>query len=187
MRHLLRIALAGLAALVIAGCIGATPRDDFEAEVRARGGGLTDTFLTDALEVIAVDIGAAGWEDLQVLSMSASPGNRSVTAVVRDPSQLDFVDTISVREGEIVASTPMQDADDLPLDELVIQLGTVAIDDIERIRTEALTAFGQEDAFVSRITVVRLGTDVVVSVDVESDRRSATATFGAEGDLRGIE
>ncbi len=184
-----RIVATSLLVVVLAGCIGATPREDFDAEVQARGGGLTAEFLTESLDVVATELGARSWTDLMVLSLRARPGDRSVTVVVRQPQREDFVDTISIRDGEIVAAVPLQDAGDLPLDDLAIDLADVALDRIAEIGAEALAAFGDEGAFVDRVEVTRGGTggDVVLSVDVESDRRTATVRFTADGELEGIE
>ena len=182
-----RLLLIGVIVLVASGCIGATPRDEFEAEVRARGGGLSNTFLVESLDLIAVDVGGSSWEELDVLSLTAQPGNRTVVAAVRREDRRDFVDTVTVVDGEIRASTPLQDAGDLPLDDIEIPLSTVAIEDIEEISQAALEAFDDPGGFVEAITITRAGDVVTITVDVESDRQTATASFDADGTFRGIE
>ena len=65
--------------------------------------------------------------------------------------------------------------------------GTVYFFPDEEISADALEAFGDEGAFVESIAVTRTGADVEIAVDVESDRRTATVTFDADGTLRGVE
>lgn len=182
-----RIALAGLAMLVLSACVGATTRAEFEEEIRRRGGGLTTDFVTESLDVVAVEVGASSWTELDVLALNAKPGNRTLATNVRREDRRDFVDTISVANGEITNVTPVQDAGDLPLDDLEIPLDSVALDQIEQLSDEALAVFGQEDGFVDAIGVVRAGDDVTIRIDVESARETATVVFSADGTLRGIE
>lgn len=185
-----RLVTTGLAVVLLAGCIGATSRADFDEEIRGRGGGLSAAFVTDALDVVAAEVGATSWQELRVLSLRAQPGNRAVTVVVRRVDRPEFVDTVTVRDGELLASVPLQDADELPLDDLVIPLDSVALDRMAEIRAEALAVFadeyGDDDGFVESVTLTRAGSDVALSVDVESARRTATVVFTADGSLREI-
>ncbi len=179
--------LAGLAVLALAGCVGATPRDEFDAEVRARGGGLTMAFVDDSLAALATEVGAGSWTELEVMFLTITPGSRSVTASVRDPRRADFVDTIVVSDGKVVASTPVRDADELPLDDVTVRLGSVALDRVEEMSSAARAAFGESDGYVSRLTVTRVLGAAQIDVALESARVTATATFDANGDLVGIE
>lgn len=187
MPSIVRRLVAVAAVVALTGCIGATPRDEFDAEVRARGGGLSNSFVTDGLDALAAHAGAAAWQDLDVLFLTVTPGSRSLTASARNPARDDFVDTIVVRDGEVVSSTPVQDADELPLDEIVVPLGAVALDRVEDIVDRALEAFDDPTGFVERLTVSRAQGDVRIVVELESDRVTATATFDADGNLTGIE
>lgn len=182
-----RLLGAVLATVALAGCVGATPRDEFEAEVRARGGGLSNEFITGSLDVMAAEVGATSWTELEVLALSARPGNRSVTANVRNAVRPDFVDTIAVVDGEVASSTPIQDAGDLPLDEVVIPLGGLPLDRVEDLADEALAAFDQPGGYVEALGVVRTGSGVRIDIDVESDRETATVTFSSDGTLEAIE
>jgi hypothetical protein len=181
--RVVRLVSAGIAVVALSACIGATPREDFDAEVQARGGGLTGGFVDTSLAAIASDFGATDWRELEVMFLSVMPGNRTVTAAVRDPRRSEFVDTLLVKDGEVLSTTPMQDADKLPLDDLVVLLGTVAIDPIEELTSAALDAFGEVDGFVERLTVSLVAGEPLIQVEVESARRTATVTFDATGDL----
>ncbi|MGI9645562.1 MAG: hypothetical protein ACR2O6_09670 [Ilumatobacteraceae bacterium] len=177
----------GLALVALTGCIGATTRDDFDEEVRARGGGLTSTFVDDSLAAIAAEYDVADWRTLSALSLVIQPGDRLVTATVRDPARLDFVDTKVVVDAEVRSTTPLQDAGDLPLDAITFPLGSVAIVPVEPLATAALDAFGEEGGFVQSMAASLTAGEVTIRVDLESARRTATATFDAEGTLVGLD
>lgn len=177
------VAAIGLAVVALTGCIGTTSRDDFNEEVRARGGGLTSAFVEESLAAVAGEYDVADWRTLSALSLVIQPGGRLATATVRDPGRLDFVDTIVVRDAEVRTTTPLQDAGDLPLEAVSFPLGSVAIVPVEPLAASALEAFGEEDGYVESMTVSRIVDDVTIRVDLESARRTATATFDAGGTL----
>lgn len=174
---------ASIAAIALTACIGATPRADFDAEVRARGGGLTTGFVDASLTVVASQFGSGDWRDLEVMFLTISPGNRTVTASVRDPRRPDFVDVVAVKDGDVLSTTPVQDAADLPLDDLVVLLSDVAIEPIDRLTSDALAAFDEAEGYVKSLSVSRVAGEASVRVDVESARRTATVIFDAAGNL----
>lgn len=178
-----RLLAASIAAIALSACIGATPRADFDAEVRARGGGLTTGFVDASLTAVAGHVGSDDWRDLEVMFLTVTPGSRTITASVRDPGRPDFVDVIVVKDGDVLSTTPVQDAADLPLDDLVVLLGDVAIEPIDRVTSEALAAFDEADGYVTSLSVSRVAGEANIRVDVESARRTATVVFDAAGNL----
>ncbi len=181
--RLVRHLVIGIALVTLSACIGATPRDEFNAEVRARGGGLTTDVLDEALTVVAGEFGVTDWRTLEVLALTVLPGNRTVSASVRDPRTPDFVDTVVVKDGDVLSVTPTRDADELPLDELVVVLGTVALDPLETLTATALAAFDEPDGYIESLSLSRVAGEALIRIDVESARRTATVIFDGAGNL----
>lgn len=168
-------------ALVISGCIGATDRADFDAEVQARGGGVSTAWIGVAIDAVAAEVGAASASELMVISLDVDPTKRALVVVARRGDEPDFVDTVVVRDGEVVAATPMQDADQLPLDEVMIRVGDLPIDDLEALSDEALEEFGEPDGFVGSILMSLQSGVPTVRIAVESARRTGFVLFDQSG------
>lgn len=173
-------------ALAASGCIGATDRADFDAEVRARGGGVTNDWVADAIGEVATSVGASATDPLSVLAITVSPLARTVTVIARRNDRPEFVDTVVVRDGDVVATTPMRDADAMPLDELTVPVSELPIEDVEELSDRALAEFGESDGFVSSIRFAIVDDDRVIQVDVESARRTATVEFDGDGNVIGV-
>lgn len=171
------------AALAASGCIGATDRPDFEAEVRARGGGVSTTWIADALDLAAVELGAARAADLDAMNLRVNSTARTVVVMARRADRPDFVDNVVVREGEVLSVSPLQDADQLPLDEITFAVGDLPIDRLEEIADEALQAFDEADAFVEYISVSITQGQPLIRVGVDSSRRTGVVVFDASGTL----
>lgn len=176
-----RALAAAALAFAMSGCIGATDRADFEAEVRARGGGLTTAWVAEALDLIAAEVAVSPTSDVELMTLSINPPNRSVAVTARRGDDPKFADSVVVRQGQVVSVSPVQDADQLPLDEVTFAVGEVALDDLERVGDEALTEFGEADGFVNSITVSLADGEPVMSMSLSSARRTATARFEADG------
>lgn len=179
------VALAALG--VLAGCVGVTSRSEFDEEVRARGGGLSAEFVADSLAVVAHAADSPTVADTELLRLSIDPGSRSVSAQVRNAAQPDFVDSVNVSDGELVSTAPLQDTDELPLDELTFRSGEVALDEIESMTDQALAEFGQPDGYVDRVSVGLVAGELVIELDLSSARRTGTATFDADGTLIAVD
>jgi hypothetical protein len=122
-------------------------------------------------------------ENIEFLTLTLDGTNRVLTVTARRGDRPDFVDSVVVREGEVVSVSPLQDADQLPLDEITIPLGSVPIDRLEELADEALDQFGEDDGFVSTINVALTNGAPTVTFSLESARRTGTAVFGADGTL----
>jgi hypothetical protein len=162
------------------GCIGAIDRADFDAEVRARGGGVSSNWIDESLQAAATELGVTDPDQLQILTLSIDAQNRSLVVTARRGDRPEFVDTVAVRETEVAGTTPLPDADDLPLDDLVTSLGTVPIDRIDELSDTALESFGP-DAFVTGVTVERINGAPTITVSVGSERQTGEVLFDATG------
>lgn len=183
-RHMHRLA-SGLAATLLAiaasGCIGATDRADFDAEVRARGGGLTSAWIAEALDLVAGEVSVTPTSELELVTLAINSTDRSVSAQARRGDQNNFVDVVIVKQGEVVAITPVQDADQLPLDDITFTLSQLPLENIETLGDTALREFGEADGFVSRINVSLRDGSPVITVSLVSARRTGKASFTADG------
>lgn len=174
------LAIATLA-LAASGCIGATDRADFDAEVRARGGGITSAWIAEGVDLIAAEVGVSGTSEMQMVTLSISPPNRTVTGQARRGDQPNFVDVVTVKEGAVVSITPIQDADQLPLDDITFRADSVPIAEIEALGDTALAEFGEDDGFVTMISVSLNNGEPMITMSLASARRTARALFDASG------
>ncbi|BAN00433.1 hypothetical protein [Ilumatobacter coccineus] len=175
-------ALAAIAlAFAMSGCIGATDRADFDAEVRARGGGLTSAWIAEALDLVAAEVSVSPTSEMQLLTLSINPPNRSMSATARRGDEPSFADSVVVSQGNVVAVSPIQNADRAPLDEVTFTVGEVALSDIESVGDEALREFGETDGFIDAITITLNNGEPVMAMSLSSARRTATARFEADG------
>ncbi len=173
--------------VVCAGCIGATDRDDFDAEVRARGGGISNEWVVDAMEAIAAEVAAPSGDDVQVLSMAVDPSSRTVAATVRRADRPEFVDSVVVVDGEVRSVSAVQDADELPLDDLTVAAGALPLDDVEALSDRALAEFGETDGYVEGLTVIVDPGGAIIRVEVGSERQTGEVLFGADGTFVSVE
>ncbi len=180
--------------LSLTACVGAVDRADFDAEIRSRGGGVAVDWVSDALDVVALEVGATSGEALQIITMTITPSSRTTLVQTRRGDREDFVDMVAVREGEILSVTPQQNADRLPLDDITIAAADLPIGDVDRLADEAILAFtadtGEDpdggDVFVSLIQVSLIEGVHIVDVSVESARRTGTVRFDTDGGLIGV-
>jgi hypothetical protein len=181
MRRIGRAAAAATLTLAASGCIGATDRTDFDAEVRARGGGLTSAWIAESLDLVAAEVGVTATSDLQLLALSINSPNRSLSVQARRGDEPAFADSVLVNQGRVVSVTPIRDADQLPLDEITFTVGQVPLADIETLGDTALREFGESDGYVDRISISLENGRPVIDVSLESARRTGRATFDADG------
>ena len=111
---------------------------------------------------------------------------RIITINGRRGDRPDFVDSVTVRGGEVVATAPIQDADQLPLDDITIRLDALPLDRLEALVDTALTDFGEDDAFVTTITVALTNGVPTIEIGIESARRTGSAAFDLNGNLMGV-
>lgn len=178
------LAAAGLAT---AGCVGAVDRSDFEAEIEARGGGFDQSLVIDALDRVAEEVGS---DDFDIASLTVSPLGATMSVRVRDPRAPQQLDDYAFRGDELTDVRPVRVSAGDDLDATTVPIGDFAVDRLNAMVDDALDAYDTSGGFA---TTVRLAPDLaggvggrptgVVSVDLESPRSAATATFTADGDL----
>lgn len=181
MDRLARGLAATLLAFAASGCIGATDRADFDTEVRARGGGLTSAWITEGLDLVASEVNVTPTSDLELVTLAINSTDRSLSAQARRGDQNDFVDVVVVKQGDVVAITPIQDADQLPLDDITFTVDQLPLASIETLGDTALREFGEDDGFISRINVSLRDGSPLITVSLASTRQTGKATFTADG------
>jgi hypothetical protein len=178
------LATLAIVATATGGCVGVTDRDDFDAMVDARGGGLSGDLVPDALDAIA---GRAGTDpaDLELLQISISPGDRTVVATVRDPHVRDNVDTYVYRaRGGLDDPEPVQVSIDDDLDARAFRVAdTPALSRSEEMADAAFAELGFDGPHVESVTGSRSTGEVRFQMTIESDRARGQATFAADGTL----
>lgn len=182
MRPIVTAALAVAFALTASGCIGATDRADFEAEIRNRGGGVSVDWIDDALAVVAREVGTDP-ADLQILSMTIETTHQVMSVNARRGDRPDFVDMVTVSGGEVFSTNPVQNADELPLDDIAIDVTDLPIGDIEAMSDAALAEFGEEDGSVASLSVSIVNSQPDIRMQLESARRTGAARFDLDGRL----
>lgn len=181
----------GVVVASCAGCVGATDRTDFEAEVESRGGGFSEDIVIDAVAGIAEEVGT---DDFEITHLVVSPLTPVVSARVRNPDAPDELDDYTFRGDELVEVQPVRLTNATVLDAVVLPIGDFALDRLDEAVDVALEEFG---ASGGHATSVRLTTQPLsgrpgppvgrVVVDVESPRAAATVTFTPDGELIGID
>lgn len=171
-------------AVLATGCVGVTDREDFDALVDSRGGGLSSDLVLSALDAAATEVGVAPAE-LELTSITINPGSRNVVMTVRDPVQRGNLDRylFSTRDG-LGDPEPVQVRASDDLDAAAFRVGDVpALGRTEEMADAAFAALGFEEPHVESITGSAVGGAVVVHMSVESARASGSARFGADGAL----
>jgi hypothetical protein len=165
------------------GCIGAMDRPEFDAEVQRRGGGIADEWIIDGLSAVAAEVDAGDLAGLSVMTMTITPPNRSLVVQARRGDRPDFVDTVTVIEGEVVGVTPVQDADELPLDDLTIAVTDLPVDGWDDLGDRALAELDFDDGYVDHISLSVVEGEHQLAVFVDSPRETGWVTFDAAGRL----
>lgn len=179
------VAAAGVL-LVATGCVGATSRADFTAEIRARGGGVTAALPAEVLDAVADDLGVdlAG---LTVRSVTINPEANTARVEVRDPAVPANVDSYVWHNDSLDEPEPVRLSAGDDLDAAVFSPASVAFDDIEVMTDRALDEFGEPDGYVTTINVHRLQEQVTIAMSLQSARADGTARFTAAGELMSVE
>jgi hypothetical protein len=173
--------------MVLGACIGSIGHDTFEDRMRARGGGLDGGLLADAVDAIAADLDV---DEVRLRSVTVAPGY--VTLQVQVPTDPDELDTYRFGSSGLYGgrglSGPVpvgRGPNDPPLDDQLFGLETAGSARFDAMVTEALRAAEVERGWASGATIVRSGAgeDVVTTITVTNDRRTATVSFAPDGTL----
>jgi hypothetical protein len=178
-----RTGIAALLVTLLTGCIGAMDRPEFDAEVQRRGGGIADEWILDGLTAVADEVDAGSIDELSVITMTITPTNRSLVVQARRGDRPDFVDTVTVIQGDVVGVSPVQDADELPLDEIMIPVTELPIDGWDELGDRALAELGFDGGYVDHISLSVVQGEHRLNVYVDSPRETGWVTFDREGRL----
>ncbi|MFI6430408.1 hypothetical protein [Rhodococcus oryzae] len=163
-------------------CIGAVDRADFDAAMRARGGGMTTAVVRDAMAALALEYGVT---ELQVTSVNIGPVE-TVDVTVRNPARPDQLDSFTFDGRYLSEPTPVPVSAHDDLDAQSFSLGEVpALDRVESLVDDALADTAFDDGQVTGISVNR--TEAIrPTVMVESPRSRALVVFDADGAMSGV-
>ncbi len=179
------------AALLLAGCIGSIPREEFDEELRSRGGGLDQSLLVDSIDAIASTIGTS---EFQITNLYASPGSATATVSVRDPRNPDQLDRYTLRNGDILSVDPERLSANDDLDEDAFDIADIALDKMNEMVDTALAEYGADGGYVDGFAIRKGPTPgeigergTFIYLSLESDRSSANAVFSIDGELLTLE
>ena len=174
--------------MVLTACVGTIEREEFDAELRSRGGGLNQQLVIDAVD----DVGAAvGTDDYEITYLSATPSSAVVTMTVRDPNQLENLDDYTWREGELDTPRAVQLSATDDIDSEAFPIQSVALDRINEMVDAALAEYDTEGGYVTTLSISPSFESEVVEpvfrLNLESPRSTAIATFDADGELLSVQ
>lgn len=176
-------ALVACVAVAVAGCVGATPRADFEEEVRARGGGISGAQFDEVIQRTAEEVAVDDAAQLEVLTLRADAVSRIIVVQARRGDRPEFLDTLTFRSGDLLSVDPVQDADRFDIDARSVRVIDLPLDQAERLIDDAIGRFGDPDTLVSSFSLEQRSDASVIVVDVESPRRSGEVVFALDGSV----
>ena len=169
-------------AAIASGCIGVVDRDEFDALVDSRGGGLSNDLVVDALARVSARVDTT---DLELTELTVSPGSRTVVMTVRDPVRRDQLDRYVVSGSAIREVAPVRVSADDDLDARAFRVSSAPVlFDLEAAGDRALDELGFEGGHVESASV-RVGQgEAQLSLSISSPRAQGFAIFGGDGALR---
>ncbi|MGW6374600.1 hypothetical protein ACWFRB_00870 [Rhodococcus sp. NPDC055112] len=164
-------------ALSATACIGAVDRAEFDADMRARGGGMTTAVVRDAMAALALTYGTT---ELQVTSVDIGPVE-ALDVTVRNPARPDQLDRYTFDGRWLSEPTPVLVSALDDLDAQSFGVGEVpALGRVESLVDDALANTAFDDGQVTGISVNK--TEAIrPTVMVESPRSRALVVFDADG------
>lgn len=178
-------AALGLSVLALGACVGSISDDEFDDEVRSRGGGLDGALVVDAVDAIEAELAV---DDVRVRSITVSPGYVVMEVQVpTDPEELDSYRFGSAgRYGGRGLADPIpmsRNAGEPPLDTQVFAPEAAGIERLDDMVDQALDAADLAGGWAQGASV-RLppGGDAapVTTVTVTNERRTVAVTFAAD-------
>ena len=174
--------VAAALALLASACVGVIDREDFDALVDERGGGVSSDLAVDAIAAVA---DRTGVDDLEMTSMSINPGGRTVVLTVRDPVERRNLDRWLYRgRGGLGDPEPVQVSADDDLDAQTFRASDVpALSRSEELADAAFAALDLESASVESIVATVVQGEVNLILSVESPRARGNVRFAGDGTL----
>lgn len=180
-RHVRFLAAAAALTPLLTGCIGSVNRSSFEAEIDARGGGISSELLADALDAVAAELGV---DDFETDGIYVSA--QTVNLNVRNPADPDAFDFYSYRLGSLGAPSPVRVSAADPIDAQVFSSADVPVAGLDEMLAITIHELDIEDAVPQSVAISRRGFDggpLEVTISAESPRASGSAVFDADGEL----
>jgi hypothetical protein len=170
--------------LVAAGCdIGTITRQDLEAKIQSRGGGLNQQLALDAAGTVGDRVGT---RDFEITSMNITPSSATVTMRVRDPHNPNNLDDYTYRGGKLDDPKPVQLSATDDIESQAFRVQSAALNKLNRMVDIALERYATEGGYVTSVSISGVKTPKII-VHLKSLRSTATATFDADGNLLSLE
>ncbi|MEU5996137.1 hypothetical protein ABZ806_44800 [Spirillospora sp. NPDC047418] len=155
------------------------PHDEFVAEMRSRGGGLTAALVRDAMAAFSQHYGT---DRLTLTRLVLKSEDASVTARLRLPRHPDQVDELTFTEDDLDGPSPVKVSAAEDLDRMSFTVRDVpALEDVVKMVDTALAETKYYEGYVETIEVTRTASAPKISVAVSSSRADAVVTFKANG------
>lgn len=176
-----------LAAVPLAACIGSQTRDDFEEEMHARGGGLSQRLAVEAVDAVEERLHV---DEVQLRSIGVGPGR--VTMEVQVPRTTEDLDTYGYGTSGMYGGAGLSDPepvarsfDEAALEGQVFTLEEAGVDHLDATVDAAVEEADLPGGYATAATVVRLPGQPgpQTSVTVTNVRRTVTVLFSADGTL----
>lgn len=165
-------------AIMTSAC-GSVPRDEFVAEMRSRGGGLTAALVRDAVGAFSEHYGT---ERLSFTSLVLASEDAGVTAHLRVPRHPDQLDELIFTQDGLDGPSPVKTSATDDLDRMSFTVQDVpGLRDVEKLVDTALARTRYEGGYVAKITVTREASAPEITVAVSSPRADAMVAFAADG------
>lgn len=179
-----------LLALLSAGCVGETSRQDFIDEVRSRGGGVDLDVVGASLDTLTDELGG----DPEILGLTYTPLTTGVSLRARNTGTEDEVDSWSFVGGGVRARTPVPTDTVRDLAAHAFPASAVDLDVIGAAVADSRERAGIDGGWVEEVAIaVEVDSEVpdrrrpVLTVTVEDDRAMAEIRFDLEGRFLGQE
>jgi hypothetical protein len=187
-RRLLAAGALTLLTLVATSCVGTISREDFNAKIQSRGGGLDQQLALDAVAAVGDRVGT---HDFEITSMRVTPNSAVVTMQVRDPHHPGNLDDYTFRSGELDDPKAVQLSATDDIDSKAFPVQSVALNKLNGMVDTALKRYATEGGYVTSMSIVASFESGVVTpkitLGLESPRSKANATFDAHGNFLSLD
>jgi hypothetical protein len=190
-----RVAIVGAAALILVSCAGTVSRQEFHDAVRARGGGLSEDLIVDAVAAVGDD---QGTDLVQIRSVSVAPGRVALEVRPYDGPDDDALvaygfgrsASFDDRAGGLFGPTPVErSSTEPPVVPSTFTLEQAGVDRFDRVVGAAIEEAGLAGGYAVGAEIRRPvpSAEPQIEVQVTSSRGTARVTFAADGTLVGVE
>jgi hypothetical protein len=171
-----------MVASIATGCVGAIERDEFDAMIQERGGGISGDLAARAVSSVAAATDTTV-DEIRLASLNLTVA--SVSMSVRPPDFPNESDTWTVSlSGDRYG--PFPDSDSAP--DRAFSFGGALVDAalVEALVDDALERTTVRSAWVSGVTFDAAAPDtMMISVTVTNERSTETFDYAADGTLVG--